>query len=314
MEILSGKGYAQKDIATVLRRDRGTISRELRRAQGTYAARRAHHGAYVRRKYAKYDGMKIRKDMKLEAYITQHLKSGWSPEQVAGRIADERGLRPVSHTTIYTWLRSVHGRRLEAELKAFRKKRLRTKRAKVVELEGRVFIDERPKIVDARRYFGDWEGDFIVSGTGKKSALLVLHERKSRYVLLKKVRHKTAKEVEETLGAMIRPLRNFRSLTLDNDVAFIHHKKISDDIGAPVFFCHPYASWEKGGVENSNLYIRRWIPKGDDIGAYSDEDIQSIEWWMNALPRKVLGYRTPEEVMVANDQMIKSFVQVGSTY
>src|SRR3989344_1776140 len=89
VEILSGKGYTQKDIAGVLGRHPGTVCRELKRkVHGRYVARKAHHKAYVRRKYAKYQGMKIRQDMKLEEYVTKYLKVGWSPEQVSGRIAD----------------------------------------------------------------------------------------------------------------------------------------------------------------------------------------------------------------------------------
>lgn len=315
VEILSSKGYAQKDIALVLGRDPSTICRELRRKVcGAYVARKAHHRAYVKRKYSKYHGMKIAENMKLQEYVTKQLKLGWSPEQISGRIAEERELQPVSHTAIYSWLRSVHGRQLESELRKLKKRRGKKKRAKILELEGRIFIDERPKSVEKRRYFGDWEGDFIVSGKSGTTALLVLHERKSRYVLLRKVRHKTAAQVEQTLVDMIRPLQNFRSLTLDNDVAFVHHEKISEDIGAPLFFCHPYASWEKGGVENTNRYLRRWIPKGANIAEWSDKDVQNIEWWMNSLPRKILGFRTPEEVMVEHGQLIKSFVQFGSVH
>lgn len=315
VEILHRKGYDQKDIAQVLGRHPATVCRELKRKVcGEYIARKAHHKAYVKRKYTKFESMKIREDMRLEAYITKHLRLGWSPEQVAGRMAEELDLERISHTTIYAWLRSVQGRKLEAELRAFKKKRPKKKRPKVIELEGRVFIDQRPKSVGTRRYYGDWEGDFIVSGKGSKTALLVLHERKSRYIFLRKVRHKTAAEVEKTLVEMIKPLTNFRSLTLDNDIAFVHHEKISKDIGAPLFFCHPYASWEKGGVENTNLYIRRWIPKGANIAKWSDQDIQNIEWWMNSLPRKVLGFATPEEVMARHGQLIKSFVQFGGEH
>ena len=315
VEILFSKGYAQKDIALVLNRDPSTVCRELKRTvHGAYVARKAQHKAYVKRKYSKYQGMKVTEDMRLSEYITKYLRLGWSPEQISGRIADERQLRHVSHTAIYSWLRSVHGRQLESELRKLKKKRNKKKRAKVIELEGRVFIDERPKSVATRHYFGDWEGDFIVSGKNGKTALLVLYERKSRYVLLRKVKHKMAALVEQALVEMIIPLRNFRSLTLDNDIAFVHHEKISEDIGAPLFFCHPYASWEKGGVENTNRYLRRWIPKGANIARWSDEDIQNIEWWMNSLPRKILGFQTPEEVMMENGQMIKSFVQFGSVH
>lgn len=312
VEILKAKGYSQRDIGKVLGRNSGTVCRELKRKVcGKYVARKAHHKAYVKRRYSKYQGMKIRENMKLEQYITKYLRHGWSPEQIAGRIADECLLPQVSHTTIYSWLRSIHGRNLEAELKLLKKKRQKKHRKKVVQLEGRVFIDERPKSVNTREYFGDWEGDFIVSGKGSKVALLVLHERKSRYVLIRKVKHKTTKEVEDTLIDMIKPLTHFKSLTLDNDVSFIHHEKISKELGAPLFFCHPYASWEKGGVENSNLYLRRWIPKGANIARWSEEEIREIELWMNSLPRKVLGYSTPEEVMVRHKQLVKSFIQIN---
>ena len=315
VEILSGKGYAQKDVAQVLERDPSTICRELKRkVHGLYVARKAHHKAYVKRKYAKYQGMKITEDMRLQEYITKYLRLEWSPEQISGRIADERQLQRVSHTAIYSWLRSVHGRQLESELRKLKRKRTKKKRAKVIELEGRVFIDERPKSVADRRYFGDWEGDFIVSGKSGKAALLVLHERKSRYVFLRKIKHKTALRVEQALVDMIQPLHDFKSLTLDNDIAFVHHEKISEEIGAPLFFCHPYASWEKGGVENTNRYLRRWIPKGANIARWSDKDIQNLEWWMNSLPRKILDFRTPEEVMIENGQLIKSFVQFGSVH
>ena len=126
VEILGSKGYSQREIGRVLGRNSGTICRELKRkANGQYIARKADHKAYVRRKYSKYQGMKIREDMKLEQYITKYLKYGWSPEQISGRISEECMLPVVSHTTIYSWLRSIHGRQLEAELRLLKKKRQR---------------------------------------------------------------------------------------------------------------------------------------------------------------------------------------------
>jgi IS30 family transposase len=280
-----------------------------RLADTVYNARKAHQKAYVARTYAKFEAMKIRKDMKLEQYITTYLRNGWSPEQIAGALAKQRVLEPVSHTTIYKWLRSVYGRRLEAELDYLKQKRKKKHRQKVVELAGRIFIDKRLKTIGNRARYGDWEGDFIVSGKGKQTVLLVLHERKSRYVLLRKLTQKTAAGVEQALVEMTRDLPHFRSLTLDNDVAFVHHEHISAILGVPIYFCHPYASWEKGGVENSNAYVRRFIPKGSDIGTWSDLEIAEIEQWMNTLPRKVLDFCTPEEVMVQKGQIIKSYVQ-----
>jgi len=95
------------------------------------------------------------------------------------------------------------------------------------------------------------------------------------------------------------------SLTLDNDIIFKKHKELSELLGRPIYFCHPYHSWEKGGVENINKLVRRYISKGSDISQYSDEDIQTIQDKLNNRPRKCLKYKTPCEVMVENNQFKK---------
>jgi IS30 family transposase len=102
------------------------------------------------------------------------------------------------------------------------------------------------------------------------------------------------------------------TLTLDNDVVFRRHKELSDMLGVPVYFCHPYHSWEKGGVENVNGAIRRWIPKGGDISQYSDEYVQKIEDTLNDRPMVCLKFRTPREVMMKNKQFREFKAKVES--
>jgi len=95
------------------------------------------------------------------------------------------------------------------------------------------------------------------------------------------------------------------TLTLDNDIIFRKHKELSKLLGVPVYFCHPYHSWEKGGVENTNKLIRQYIPKGSDISQYTDAYIQMIQDKLNNRPRKCLKYKTPLEVMLQHSQLKK---------
>ena len=300
ISILLRKSYSVTEIATELARDRSTIYRELKRnaVSGEYMGGKAAHKAYVRRKYAKYQGMCIVNDMKLREYIeTKLLIDDWSPEQIAGRLASEAGLEKVSAPTIYKYIRSPYGRQLEYELQLARQKRQKKHQRKVTSLKDRVFIDKRPQAANTRRQYGHWEGDFIVSGKAYgNSSLLVLHERVSRYTHIRKITARTIQNVEDVLAESVRQLGPFKSLTLDNDIAFRRHQKLSQLLEAPVYFCQPYHSWEKGGVENVNRLIRRYVPKGCDISRFSHDEIAKIEHRINGKPRKILGYKMATEL------------------
>ncbi len=298
--ILSRKGYSVREIAEEIGRHKSSVYRELRRnrVSGVYSSRKAQHKAYVRRKYSKYQAMRIVENMKLREYIeTRLLIDDWSPEQIAGRLAHEAGLEPVSAPTIYKYIRSVYGRQLEYELQLAKKKRTKKYQRKVTKLEDRVFIDKRPEAANNRSQYGHWEADFIVSGKAYgNTSLLVLHERVSRYTLIRKIDARTEKNVEDILAKAVSELGPFKSLTLDNDIAFRKHLKLSELLEAPVYFCQPYHSWEKGGVENVNRLIRRYVPKGSDISLHSNEDIAEYQRKINGKPRKILGYKMAREL------------------
>ena len=301
LSILGRKGYTPAEIATELGRHISTIYRELKRntVKGEYIGEKAIHKAYVRRKYATYQAMCIVSDMKLREYIeTKLLVDDWSPEQIAGRLAQEAGFAKVSAPTIYKYIRSPYGRQLEYELELAKKKRTKKHQQTVTALTDRVFIDQRPEAANVRAQYGHWEGDFIVSGKQYgTTSLFVLHERVSRYTFIRKITARTAQEVEEVLAQAVHQLGPFKSLTLDNDIAFRRHLELSKLLNAPIFFCWPYHSWEKGGVENVNRLIRRYAPKGCDISAYTDEEIAHFTNLINGKPRKILGYQTATEVL-----------------
>lgn len=304
---LRGKGYSLRSIADMLRRSPNTISNEVETntVRGIYDPEKANHKAYVRRKYSKYQGMKVVASPGARNYIEEKLKEDWSPEQISGRIKHiDTNVPYVSRQGIYKFIYSVYGRRLESRLRYGKNKRNgKANTNKKAPLKDRTFIDERPKIAERRGRFGDWEGDFIVSGKNGKGALLVLVERRSRYPLIFKLLDRKVTSINRVLRIVFGSSQLVASsLTIDNDICFRHHRQMSGIIRAPIFFCHPYHSWEKGGVENMNGLIRQYIKKGADISSFSDNYVKEIERKLQTRPRKCLRYKTPMEVMMENKQ------------
>lgn len=288
------------EIANKLGRSPSTILEEIRNnsVNDKYNWKKAHHKAYVRRKYSKYQGMKVVEHEDLLKYVEENTKKGWSPKVMAGRIKYwDRHITYASKNAIYTFIHSVYGRKLEPLLAYKGKKYQRISKTILKKLKNRTFIDKRPKSVEDRKYFGDWEGDFIVSGKNGSGVLLVLVERKSRYVIIIRLKNRNNdlvnKAIQKTIGGMI----YFNTLTLDNDIAFSKHIELSRMIKSDVYFCHSYHSWEKGSVENMNKLIRRYIKKGSDISSYTDEYIQWIQDRLNNTPREILKYKKPIELM-----------------
>ncbi len=309
--ILLNKGYSIRDIAKVLHRNPGSISREIKKnsIKGIYDPHKADHKAYVKRKYSKYQGMKVEKDIQLRKYIEEKItKEDWSPEQIAGRLKEiDTHIKYASYGAIYKFIYSVYGRVLERHLR-YKGKKKKRKREKVTKLKDRTFIDKRPEIINNRERFGDWEVDFIVSGKNGKEALVVFHERKARHTMTEKIVSRSPVIVNQQIKKITERTTDedgpacFNSMTTDNDISFMKHEELSGMINAPIYFCHPYHSWEKGGVENTNKLIRQYIPKGSDISKYNDEYIKEIENKLNNRPRKCLNYKTPLEVMRENNQ------------
>lgn len=303
--LYNGRKYSLREIARTLKKDVSTISREINNnsVNGVYDPHKADHKAYVKRKYSKYQGMKVVGDGQLWSYVEEKLENDWSPEEIAGRLKEvDKHVKYASRGAIYKFVYSIYGRLLEQHLRYKGRKRKRGKRQKASQLENRVFIDKRPAVVAKKQRFGDWEGDFIVSGKSGKGMLIVLYERKAMHVIIKRIMSRGCAVVNRYVQEMTGGFICFNSLTIDNDISFRKHEELSELLGAPIYFCHPYHSWEKGGVENINKLIRQYIPKGSDISKYSEEYIKEVESKLNNRPRKGLGYKTPLEIMLKNGQ------------
>ena len=282
----------------MLGRSVSSIADEIRRnsVKGAYSATKAHHKAYVKRKYSKIQCMKVAMDKDLRSYVETRIKDHQSPEGISGRLKRiDTNLAYASTKAIYKFVWSPHGRQIEKNLysRAVHKKG-GPKRDQPVTIDGRMMIDKRPKKVENRREFGHFEADFIESGKDGKGSILVAVERKTRYPWLKYLEHRDTETVNRALRELLfsTPVK---TLTIDNDISFQKHEKLSKMIGADIFFCHPFASHEKGTVENRNKAIRRYLPKRSDLSMYSEEYIRLVEHTLRSRFMKCLGYQTPQE-------------------
>lgn len=305
VSILLKKEYSHRDIARELGCSQPSISREIKRnsVHGSYDPRKAKWKARIRRRYSKYQGMKVRERPDLQKFIIRNMKAGWTPDEIAGCLKMKgKDLPYISAKGIYKWLYSVHGQTY-CPLLCSQQLRLRKRRPKAQRsmIPNRVGIEKRPEEANNRTVYGHYETDTAVSGKRHDSthALSVLHERKARYVRLRKIPNMKPVSMTHALKKMANDLQ-LRTITYDNGIENRDHETVAAALKINTYFCNPYHSWEKGGVENTIGRIRRYIPKGSNIADYSDRDIAKIEHWLNHTPRKCLNWKTPHEIMVEN--------------
>jgi IS30 family transposase len=294
------KKYTLRHIAELVERSPNTISEEIRRnkVNGRYISEKAHHKAYVRRKYAHYQGKKIVDHPDLKKEIILRLKDGQKPGNIARRVTKrEKQLPSISKDAIYRWLGSAYGAQTATWLWLHKKKKWRRKRECHEKLEGRKFIEKRPKIADRRGRVGDIEFDFIVSGKSGKGILLTAVDRKIRKAFIEKILPVSIKNFERAFLRIKNRFPEMRTATTDNDLLLRHHKRLERLLGIKIYFCHPYHSWEKGSIEHVNGVIREDIPKGSDLSRYSRCSIQKLEEKINRRPMEVLDSFTPDEML-----------------
>lgn len=295
--INAGKGV--RAIARMTGRSPSSISDELRQnsVKKKYTRQYAQQKANLRRKQSKVQCMKVAMDPALKKFVTDNIENDQSPEAIAGRLkAIETHLPYASTKAIYKFVHSPHGRKIEKHLysKAVKKRGGPKRGVRKTSIDGRVMIDKRPKRVENREEFGHFEGDFIESGRDGNGSLLVLVERKTRYPFLVYTEDKTTAHINTLIAQTLQGV-SVRSLTLDNDISFQKHEEMSELVGAVVFFCHAYHSWEKGTVENRNRAVRRYAPKRTDLSSIPLERFMEIETILRTRFMKCLGFETPQE-------------------
>ena len=298
-------------IARRLERDYSVIKREIQRNKSPhlpYVALRAEE--YTKRRKHNTNKRKLEKwqNVKLKEYVEERLRDGYSPQEIAGRLQQcppkkvERCKdTAVSHETIYHYIYEGEGRYGGLYKNLRRKQKVRQRRfdrkPHKQRIPERVSIHERPEVIGKRKRYGDWETDSVIFSK-QQSVLSVQYERRMKLCRLKKVADKTALEsesaIQEHLACLPRYLR--RSITRDNGTENVLHTETKRTFGIASYFCDPYKSWQKGGVENLNGLIREYFPKQCHFDAISDAEVYAIQEKLNNRPRKALNYLTPNEV------------------
>lgn len=286
----------QKDIAKAINVSPSTISRELKRnsgKRGRYNWETAQRNA-VHKKRDKSGNRSMDKSIINEA-IRLLVCEQWSPEQISGALAG-RG-RSISHETIYRIIRKdkAEGGSLYKYCRHRLKHRSKPVGGKRIAIPNRTSIRERPVEADGKR-FGDFEMDTIV-GRNNHGVIVTLIERSTNMLFMRKLeRGKNADELARTVVHMLAPFKEYvKSITTDNGSEFASHEKIAKALDTKVYFADPYASWQKGGIENANGLIRQYIPKGSVFDHVSQQEITEYARKINSRPRKKLNFKTPRE-------------------
>ena len=293
---MNKEGKIQIEIAKAIGRSQSTVSKEIARNKSLkgYRPRYAQIQATKRRKSKASRSRIIVDDLKVT--IDERLRIKHSPKQISGKLK-KLGIK-VSHETIYSYIiEDKHtGGDLSKNLRINGKRRYRRriKDARKGKIKNRVGIENRPKSVDERLRYGDWEVD-LIEGSKGSGFLLSLYERKSHVGKLIKLQTKTS---TETADAIISTLLKYKvkTLTYDNGLEFSQHKRVSAALKAKGYFCNPYSSWEKGGVENFNGLVRQYYPKGSSFTSITTKLLQGVEDEINQRPRETLNFKSPEEL------------------
>ena len=325
IEALVKSRLTVREIAQQMGRDRRTIEREL--ARGSVVQRDselrerrcycADAGQRVHEENASNKGrtLKIGYDHSLVRYIEEKIgKEKYSPDAVIGEIK-VKGMRfetTICTKTLYNYIDrglflNIGNKDLPVKKDAKRRE-YRTVRSVALNNQKGRSIEERPEGIESRSEAGHWEMDSVV-GKGK-ACLLVLTERMSRTELLFKLKSKTQKEVKAAIDKLERKYKGkfkriFRSITMDNGCEFLDCEGLERSCLNPetkrtvCYYAHPYSAWERGSNEAANKLIRRFVPKGSNIGNLTQADIRRIERWMNNYPRRLFGYRTANDILAA---------------
>jgi len=298
------EGFSFRYVAKKLGRRVSAISYEVKRnsRDGTRESYGAEYADLVAT-WRKYDANCHNPLKKPEVwrYVTAKLKEDWSPEEISNRLKLEYPNNPkirVSHETIYQFVNSTKGKQFLKHLRRGkarrqrRKYRLQGSKPKII---NRISIQTRPKRVDSRRRYGDWESDTLIGKRERAAVVSAQLERRSRFLKLTKVLDKSAPETRQAIQSCFSqfPKSLRRTLTVDNGTENAEHEQF----GMPTYFCDSYCSWQKGSVENSLGLVRQYLPKSSNFNELTPADLKLIESRLNNRPRKCLGWRTPIEVL-----------------
>lgn len=308
IEALLASGENQKTIANILKVDKSTISREIKRrrmSNGRYDATKAQQKARGKREQSKYQGMKVESDPELKRYIIEELENKRSPDEIAGRIKREDKGIIIGKDAIYRWLYSVWGQQYCKYLctKRYKVKKPKKNTVKRQMIPDRISIHERPLGATNKTRYRHFETDTIVSPkrVESKEAVAISTERKSKLIIGTKITSMSYHQMTTAMKSFTDQV-NMISTTADNGIENKGHK----DWQVSAFFADPHSPWQKPLVECSIGLLRRWFfKKGTDWSTITEKELQKALSILNNKYRKSLHYASALEVALAHG-IIKS--------
>ena len=298
---LQAAGRSIGQIAAALDRTPSTVSRELKRNRGAEVGYKPSY-AHQQTKARRWAGSRLEREPDLRRAVLDRLAQGWSPEQVAGRLAREAGRKVISYESIYRFIYRQITRTKDYSWRLYlpRRKSKRGFRGRrggsaASFIKHRIPVSKRPAAANRRKVSGHWEADLMMFAK-RGHAVLTVHERKSRILFATRRRNKAAKPIARRLGALFGslPKRLRRTVTFDNGTEFAHHHELHR-LAVKTFFCDPHAPWQKGGIENAIGRMRRFLPRKADLTTLSVSQFNALVSAYNHTPRKCLDFRSPAE-------------------
>ena len=312
---------SKKEIAKLIHKSERTIRREINRGKvmvkgymwediEEYSAMEAQK-KYNYNKTDKGPGMKLDVSLEIVDYIEKEIKENKkSPEVVAYELKKSKYEVEVCGRTIRNAIKKGLFNKIEEGKIIYKKEKKNKNEEKRVSklVPAEKSIEHRPEEANKRSEYGHWEGDLIVGKQGTKTVLFTLTERKTRQEIIMKLPNKETKTVAKALDKIERRYggnfyKTFKTITFDNGVEFMGYNGLEKSCirkkkRTSIYYAHPYRSGERGTNENNNRMIRRWIPKGIDIGPIKVSYIKEIEDWLNNYPRKMFGYLSSKELLL----------------
>jgi IS30 family transposase len=248
-------------------------------------------------------GSRLKRQPTLRRAVLDRLAMGWSPEQVAGRLAKDHGRKVICYESIYRFIyaqikatKDYSWRHYLPRGKSKRGRRASKRSSSATFIEGRVGLAERPCVVSNRSTPGHWEADLMMFAKYGQ-AILTVHERQSRLLLAIRLASKAAQLVAHHLGQLfgVLPQRLRQTVTFDNGTEFARHRLLHR-LEIDTFFCDPYSPWQKGGIENAIGRMRSFLPRKTDLATLKSSRFKALIAAYNNTPRKCLDFSTPAEV------------------
>ena len=302
---MNKSGYRSRYIGKKLGRDKSTICYELKKFKNSYRPDKANELALSLRR-----GKRTRKldiNYNLQTEIIEQLMLGISPDIISGRRKIEQHTVNISTESIYQFIYTspiAQEQKLYLFLARKRKARLhhgtRIRQKRVI-IPNRVSITARPDMIRKIADIGHLEGDITFNKGNQSRNIGGLVDIRTQKVFLTLNRSKRTKEVIGNMNKKLKTLSHIiKSITLDNGTEFTNHEKLLPNSYRQVYFCNAYSPWQKPLIEKINSMVHRVYSKSSDIKKLTIKQLQKIEDFLNNLPRKALGYKTPNEVWEEN--------------